>query len=114
MSTGADAMTDHANKLLSVADTARLLRRSTEQVRRYLREGSLPGRRLGGQWFIHHADAEAFLLRRPDGSDFLRGLASSAPDPLGDIIAIGGSGGGTIANGRTAYVQALRRDAHRE
>jgi hypothetical protein len=28
------------------------LGRSTEQVRRYLREGKLPGRRIGGQWFI--------------------------------------------------------------
>ncbi|MBA2596191.1 MAG: helix-turn-helix domain-containing protein [Chloroflexia bacterium] len=107
-------MTDHASELLSVAETARLLRRSTEQVRRYLREGSLPGRRLGGQWFIHHADAEAFLRHRPDGSDFLRGLASSTQNPLSDVIAIGGSGGGRIADGRAAYFRGLARDAHRE
>ncbi len=107
-------MTEHAKELLSVAETARLLRRSTEQVRRYLREDSLPGRRLGGQWFIHYADAEAFLRGRPDGSNFLRGLAASAPDPLGEVIAIGGSGGGTIADGRTAYLRALDRDAGRE
>ena len=50
--------------LITVADTAKLLGRSTEQVRRYLREGELPGRRLGGQWFIDRADADAFLLRR--------------------------------------------------
>jgi excisionase family DNA binding protein len=103
-------MTDHDSELLTVAETARLLRRSTEQVRRYLREGSLPGRRLGGQWFVHHADAEAFLLRRPDGSDFLRGLALSEPDPLGDVIAIGGSGGGAIANGKLAYLRSQRGD----
>ncbi|MGH2614957.1 MAG: helix-turn-helix domain-containing protein [Thermomicrobiales bacterium] len=103
-------MTDHESDLLTVAETARLLRRSMEQVRRYLREGSLPGRRLGGQWFVHQADAQAFLLRRPDGSDFLRGLALSAPDPLREVIAIGGSGGGAVADGRVAYLRSLPGD----
>ncbi len=100
-------MTEHASGLLTVAETAKLLRRSTEQVRRYLREGALPGRRLGGQWFVHHADAEAFLLQRRDGSDFLRVLAASEPDPLGEVIAIGGSGGADIAQGRIGFVRSL-------
>jgi excisionase family DNA binding protein len=106
-------MMDQESELLTVAETARLLRRSTEQVRRYLREGSLPGRRIGGQWFIHRAEAEAFLLRRPDGSDFLRGLALSESDPLGDVIGIGGSGGGAIANGKVAYLRSLHGDDRR-
>lgn len=100
-------MADDANSLLTVAETAKLLRRSTEQVRRYLRESSLPGQRLGGQWFVHQADAEAFLLGRRDGSDFLRGLHSSDPDPLADVIAIGGSGGGDIAAGKAGYLRSL-------
>ena len=50
-------MEHDAGALLTVAETAKLLQRSTEQVRRYLREGSLPGRRLGGQWFVFRADA---------------------------------------------------------
>jgi excisionase family DNA binding protein len=40
------------NSFVTVNEAARLLKRSTEQVRRYLREGRLPGRRIGGQWFI--------------------------------------------------------------
>ena len=100
----------HVGDLISVAETAKLLGRSTEQVRRYLREGELPGRRLGGQWFIDRADAEAFLLRRRDGSDFERRLACSDPDPLRDVIAIGGSGGGDIADGRFQYLRSLAGD----
>ena len=97
--------------LITVADTAKLLGRSTEQVRRYLREGELPGRRLGGQWFIDRGDAEAFLLRRREGSDFERRLSFSDPDPLRDVIAIGGSGGGDIAAGRTSYLRSLAGDS---
>jgi excisionase family DNA binding protein len=38
--------------MITVAEAARRLGRSIEQVRRYLREGKLPGRRIGQQWFI--------------------------------------------------------------
>lgn len=93
--------------LLTVAETAKLLSRSTEQVRRYLREGVLPGRRLGGQWFIARPDAEALLTRRTSGDDFLRRLAASDPDPLGMTIGIGGSGGASIATGRAGYLRGL-------
>ena len=72
-------MVEQVAGLITVADTAKLLGRSTEQVRRYLREGELPGRRLGGQWFIDRADAETFLLRRRDGSDFERRLTYQRP-----------------------------------
>ncbi len=37
---------------LTVSEIAQRMGRSTEQVRRYLREGKLSGKRLGGQWFI--------------------------------------------------------------
>jgi excisionase family DNA binding protein len=100
-------MAEQVDGLITVADTAKLLGRSTEQVRRYLREGELPGRRLGGQWFIDRADAEAFLLRRRDGSDFERRLMYSDFDPLRDVIAIGGSGGADIAAGRAHYLRSL-------
>jgi excisionase family DNA binding protein len=100
-------MVDQASGLLTVAETAKLLRRSTEQVRRYLREGVLPGRRLGGQWFIARHDAEAFLSRRGGGGDLLGRLTASDPDPLGGVIAIGGSGGGDIAAGRIGYLRSL-------
>ncbi len=37
---------------ITVPEAAQRLSRSTEQVRRYLREGKLAGRRIGNQWFI--------------------------------------------------------------
>lgn len=109
---GAPAPRNHgmehdAGGLLTVAETARLLQRSTEQVRRYLREGTLPGRRLGGQWFVHAADAQAFLQQRLESADLAKRLEPSDPDPLAGAIAIGGSGGADIAIGRVAYLQSL-------
>jgi len=47
---------------VTVEEAARRLNRSIEQVRRYLREGRLPGRRIGQQWFIEEA---AFAAWRP-------------------------------------------------
>lgn len=38
--------------MVTVAEAARRLGRSIEQVRRYLREGKLEGRRIGQQWFV--------------------------------------------------------------
>ncbi len=104
-------MVGNDDSLMTVAETAKLLGRSTEQVRRYLREGDLPGRRLGGQWFVDREDAEAFARQRRDGTDFLRRLATSDPDPLREVIAIGGSGGGDIAGGRSRYRRSHADDA---
>ena len=41
--------------MITVAEAARRLGRSLEQVRRYLREGKLKGQRVGGQWFVEEA-----------------------------------------------------------
>ena len=41
--------------MITVAEAARRLDRSLEQVRRYLREGKLKGQRVGGQWFVEEA-----------------------------------------------------------
>jgi excisionase family DNA binding protein len=87
-----------ANEPLTVAEVARLLCRSTEQVRRYLREGVLPGRRIGGQWFVDRRDADRFLMRQEGPSEFHQWLAAADPDPLAGAIAIGGSGGSDIAS----------------
>ena len=105
------AANELADGLLTVAETAKLLKRSTEQVRRYLREGDLPGRRLGGQWFVDRDDAEAFERQRRDGTEFLRRLATSDPDPLREVIAVGGSGGADIAGGRYQYFRSITGDA---
>ena len=49
---------------VTVAEAARRLDRSIEQVRRYLREGRLPGRRIGLQWFIEEGALEGWAPRR--------------------------------------------------
>src|SRR5688572_3619490 len=55
---------------LTVEEAARLLDRSTEQVRRYLREGKLPGRRIGQQWFIEEGALAAWSpARRRAGAE---------------------------------------------
>jgi len=49
---------------VTVAEAARRLDRSIEQVRRYLREGRLPGRRIGLQWFIEERALEGGAVAR--------------------------------------------------
>lgn len=89
---------------LSVAETARLLNRSTEQVRRYLREGRLAGRRMGGQWFIDHAAVEAFTSSNKKEDRFTRDLRSAArTKPLDSVIGIGAGPGSDIVNGLSSY-----------
>lgn len=45
-------------------EAALYLGRSTEQVRRYLREEALVGYRVGNQWFIDRAALEQFKAAR--------------------------------------------------
>jgi excisionase family DNA binding protein len=55
---------------VTVAEAARRLGRSIEQVRRYLREGKLKGTRIGQQWFVHEAslgEREFHYQGRPAG-----------------------------------------------
>lgn len=96
---------------LSVAETARMLNRSTEQVRRYLREGRLPGRRVGGQWFIEAAAVQAFGASQTREERFLRDLRTATRTrPLDAVIGIGSGPGSDIVNGIPSYRAAsLRR-----
>lgn len=89
---------------LSVAETARLLGRSTEQVRRYLREGRLAGRRMGGQWFIDPAAVDEFSAGNKKEDRFTRDLRSAARvKPLDSVIGIGAGPGSDIVNGLSSY-----------
>ncbi len=45
--------------MITVAEAARRLNRSIEQVRRYLREGRLKGQRIGNQWFVEEGAVKA-------------------------------------------------------
>ncbi len=49
--------------MITVAEAARRLGRSIEQIRRYLREGKLRGQRIGQQWFME--EASLGLVYRP-------------------------------------------------
>lgn len=93
--------------LLTVADAARLLGRSTEQVRRYLREGRLAGRRIGGQWFIEREALQEFSKSLREERSFLDRLrATRHPDPLGEVLGIAQGGGSNLAEGKEAYRRA--------
>jgi len=94
---------------VSVHEAARLLDRSTEQVRRYLREGRLSGRRIGGQWFIDRSELDTFQRDLGAPRSFLQQVApAGASDPLGDVIGIGSGGKSNIALGKTAYRERFR------
>lgn len=95
-------------ELLTVADAAVRLDRSTEQVRRYLREGRLSGRRIGGQWFIEQHALQAFGEQKRDARAFLDRIASAAmSDPLGATIGIAAGGGSNLSDGKNAYRLAI-------
>jgi excisionase family DNA binding protein len=97
--------------LMTVADAARELSRSTEQVRRYLREGRLAGRRMGGQWFIERAAVESFGKAATKEDQFTRKLRPARRvRPLDDVIGIGEGPGSDISSGKHQYrVASLRR-----
>ncbi len=101
---------DGQQELISVADAAKRLERSTEQVRRYLREGRLSGRRVGGQWFIDGAALAVFLSKLREQQNFLekvRPAADGGHDPLASVIGIGRGGGSNVAEGKDAYRRAF-------
>lgn len=91
-------------ELISVAEAARLLQRSTEQVRRYLREGRLPGRRMGGQWFIDRSVVTGFATAGRKEDRFTQRLKPARRTrPLDDVIGIGEGPGSNISEGKLSY-----------
>lgn len=99
---------DHLD-LLSVAEAAQRLNRSTEQVRRYLREKRLRGHRIGGQWFIEAKALTEFSARPAGDRGFMARLTSQADrDPLAATIAMVNGGGSNIAEGKDEYRRSFR------
>lgn len=97
----------HDDRRLSVADAARRLGRSTEQIRRYLREGRLTGQRIGGQWFIDRDVLDSFQSRSKERKSFLQRLATASEiHALDDVIAIGEGPGTNLGEGKVAYRSA--------
>lgn len=65
--------------MLTVAQAARRTRRNPETIRRWIREGKLPARKVGSQHIIEEADLEGLFAE-----DVLPGFS-----PLGkEIVAI--------------------------
>ena len=61
-------MDEQLEGYVTVQQAAQSMGRSTEQVRRYLREGNLPGRHIGGQWFIREP-AVLYRTGRVEGTE---------------------------------------------
>jgi excisionase family DNA binding protein len=51
--------------MITVAEAARRMNRSIEQVRRKLREGKLKGQRIGNQWFVEEESLRALRANEP-------------------------------------------------
>ncbi len=95
--------------LATVAEAAVRLNRSSEQVRRYLREGRLTGTRIGGQWFIHRDVLDSFSHEMHQERGFLDRIQPAREcAPLDNIIGIGEGGGSNLAEGIEAYRRAFR------
>jgi len=101
---------DTQKQLFTVAEAAQRLERSTEQVRRYLREGRLEGRRMGGQWFIQGDALDSFHQAAQTRNDFIARLKpASELRVLDNVIGIGEGPGTNISNGKQAYRNLSRR-----
>ena len=90
-------MTEELAGHITVNEAARRMGRSTEQVRRYLREGRLPGRRIGGQWFIRET-ALLYRTRQEEMSEMMR----REPGPNWDLP-------GTATSARLEVFERINR-----
>lgn len=101
-----DRFVEEDRTLLTVAQAAQALDRSTEQVRRYLRENRLTGQRMGGQWFIDRADLQAFSDATREKRTFLTGLgAARTLRPLDSVIGITQGTGSEISHGKREFLR---------
>lgn len=97
---------DSDHTLLSVSDAAKRLQRSTEQVRRYLREERLKGQRIGGQWFIDREALDAFVTSQQPPASFIDRLETAASlRALDAVIGIGNGPGSDIGQGKASYLR---------
>ncbi|MEJ7840062.1 MAG: helix-turn-helix domain-containing protein [Thermomicrobiales bacterium] len=94
----------HDDRLIPVSGVAKRLGRSTEQVRRYLREGTLQGVRIGQQWFVESDVLDAFQNRVKERKSFLQKLkTASQTRALDDVIGIGDGPGSNLGEGKDEY-----------
>lgn len=50
-----------SRQVYNVAEMAEILNMTTAIVRKLLRQGDLPGRRIGGEWRVHRATFDAWV-----------------------------------------------------
>ena len=106
---------DQDRNLLTVAQAARVLDRSTEQVRRYLRENRLPGQRLGGQWFIEREALQQFLDAARVKQTFIDRIGPARTlRPLDSVIGMVESGGVDISKGKRAFLRTAASRSPRD
>jgi excisionase family DNA binding protein len=88
-----DGMID-TRGMITVAEAAKRMNRSIEQVRRKLREGKLRGQRIGNQWFVDEESLRVLRAREPllppgffDEVDRIGGqIAERNPDYVFDAV----------------------------
>lgn len=104
---------ENERNLLTVAQAARMLDRSTEQVRRYLREERLQGQRIGGQWFIDRAALQEFADAARARQSFVRRIGPARTlRPLDSVIGIA-EGRTDISQGKRAFLRRAAEQATR-
>lgn len=105
-------MVEDDRSLLTVGQAATMLERSTEQVRRYLREGRLVGQRMGGQWFINKQNLQQFVTASREKSGFLARVgAARTIRPLEPVIGIVEGSGTDISRGKREFLRVAARRA---
>ncbi len=57
-------MTDIPDRLLKVREVAELLGRTTDSVRHSLQDGTLPGAKVGGRWYVPGSHLRAIFERQ--------------------------------------------------
>lgn len=69
-------------EILTVEEVAEFLKTKPATVRKWLRDGELPGRKIGGEWRVIRDELEAFLRALPPGGgDAVRHLCPAQDKP---------------------------------
>ena len=65
-----DAAPSIGEKLLTLRESAEVLRLNARTLREYVKRGELQGRIIGGQWRFRRADLDLFVENAPRNWDF--------------------------------------------
>ncbi len=68
-----------SNEILTTEDVAAILKQTPEQVHKLLGSGALPGRRIGGAWYVSHRQLLAYIEQGDAASP-------AKPKPKGAVL----------------------------